>query len=82
MKTCKLFLLPVLESLEFGSQVIRYALIFVSAFFRQRASLRCEMVAMRSQLTFCERQWFCAIHAEDEAWHRCVLEPGDEGGEG
>jgi hypothetical protein len=27
-------------------------------------------------------QWFCAIHAEDEAWHRCVLEPGDEGGEG
>ena len=38
MKTSKLFLLPVL---------------FVSAFFRQRASLGCEMVAMRSQLTFC-----------------------------
>ena len=54
MKTCKLFLLPVLESLEFGSQVIRYALIFVSAFFRQRASLGCEMVAMRSQLSFYE----------------------------
>ena len=54
MKTLKLFLLPVLDSLEFGRQVIRYALIFVSAFFRQRASLGCEMVAMRSQLTFYE----------------------------
>jgi hypothetical protein len=38
MKTLKLFLLSVLESLEFGWQAIRYALIFVSAFFRQRAS--------------------------------------------
>ena len=54
MKTLKLFLLPVLDSLEFGWQVIRYALIFVSAFFRQRASLGCEMVAIRSQLTFYE----------------------------
>jgi hypothetical protein len=54
MKTLKLFLLSVLESLEFGRQVIHYALIFVSAFFRQRASLGCEMVAMRSQLTFYE----------------------------
>ena len=54
MKSLKLFLLPVLDSLEFGRQVIRYALIFVSAFFRQRASLGCEMVAMRSQLTFYE----------------------------
>src|SRR6516164_7256603 len=52
MKTLKLFLLSVLESLEFGWQAIRYALILVSAFFRQRASLGCEMVAMRSQLTF------------------------------
>ena len=52
MKTWKLFLLSVLESLEFGWHVIRYALIFVSAFFRQRASLGCEMVALRSQLTF------------------------------
>jgi hypothetical protein len=43
MKTLKLFLLPVLDSLEFGWRVIRYALIFVSAFFRQRASLGCEM---------------------------------------
>jgi hypothetical protein len=34
MKSLKLFLLRVLESLEFGWQVIRYALIFVSAFFR------------------------------------------------
>jgi len=27
-------------------------------------------------------KWFCAIHAENEVWHLCVLEPGDEGGEG
>jgi hypothetical protein len=27
-------------------------------------------------------KWYCAIHAENEAWHACVLEPGDEGGEG
>jgi hypothetical protein len=27
-------------------------------------------------------KWFCAIHAENEVWHHCVLEPGDEGGEG
>src|SRR5271167_2678636 len=26
-------------------------------------------------------RWFCAVHAEDESWHTCVLEPGDEGGE-
>jgi hypothetical protein len=26
--------------------------------------------------------WLCRVHAEDEAWHRCVFEPGDEGGEG
>ena len=54
MKTLKQFLLPVLESFEFAWQVIRYALIFVSAFFRQRASLGCEMVAIRSQLSFYE----------------------------
>ncbi|HEX8882380.1 MAG TPA: helix-turn-helix domain-containing protein, partial [Candidatus Acidoferrum sp.] len=54
MKTLKLFLLPVLESLEFSWQLVRYALIFVSAFFRQRTSLGCEMVAIRSQLTFYE----------------------------
>ena|SRR5580765_205850 len=54
MKSLKLFLLPVLDSLEFGWQFIRYALIFVSAFFRQRASLGCEMVAIRSQLNFYE----------------------------
>jgi hypothetical protein len=54
MKTLKQFLLPVLESFEFAWQVIRYALIFVSAFCRQRASLGCEIVAIRSQLTFYE----------------------------
>ena len=54
MKTLKLCLLPVLASLEFAWQVIRYALIFVSVFFRQRASLGSEIVAMRSQLSFYE----------------------------
>jgi hypothetical protein len=52
MKTLKLFFLSVLGFLQFGSQVIRYALIFASAFLRQRASLGCELVAIRSQLTF------------------------------
>jgi hypothetical protein len=27
-------------------------------------------------------RWFCTVHAVDETWHTCVLEPGDEGGEG
>ena len=27
-------------------------------------------------------KWFCETHAEDEHWHSCALEPGDEGGEG
>jgi hypothetical protein len=33
---------------------------------------------------FCERceRWFCAAHAQDDEWHGCSLEPGDEGGEG
>ncbi|PYV42193.1 MAG: hypothetical protein DMG06_14830 [Acidobacteria bacterium] len=48
----KLFFLSVLGFLQFGSQVIRYALIFASAFLRQRASLGFELVAIRSQLTF------------------------------
>jgi putative transposase len=52
MKTLKLFFLSLFESLRFGRQVMRYVLIFVSAFFRQRASLGCELVAIRSQLTF------------------------------
>jgi len=52
MKTLKLFFLSVLGFLQFGWQVIRYALIFASAFLRQRASLGCELVAIRSQLDF------------------------------
>ncbi len=27
-------------------------------------------------------KWFCVVHAEDEAWHRCELEPGDEAEKG
>jgi hypothetical protein len=26
-------------------------------------------------------QWFCAVHAEDDSWYTCVLEPGEECGE-
>jgi hypothetical protein len=52
MKTWKLFFLSVLGFLQFGRQVIRYALIFLSAFLRSRSSLGCELVAIRSQLTF------------------------------
>ena len=47
MKTLKLFLLPVLDSLEFGWRVIRYALIFVSAFFRQRGKRRLQDVLIK-----------------------------------
>jgi hypothetical protein len=33
---------------------------------------------------FCDRceRWFCSAHAQDEEWHTCGVEPGDEGGEG
>jgi len=75
MKTLRLFLLSVLESLEFGWQAIRYALILVSAFFRQRASLGCEMVAMRSQLTFFKE----SIRQKSQPrprFHRPIAAPG------
>ena len=52
MKALNLFFLSVLGFLQFGSQVIRYALVFLSVFFRSRSSLGCELVAIRSQLTF------------------------------
>jgi hypothetical protein len=29
----------------------------------------------------CER-WFCAAHFENDEWHICGFELGDEGGEG
>jgi len=33
---------------------------------------------------FCDRceRWFCAAHFEDDEWHTCGVEPGEEGGEG
>jgi hypothetical protein len=40
----------------------------------------CESVAT-IHCGICGR-WFCTVHAEDETWHACALEPGDEGGEG
>ena len=52
MKTLEIFFYPVLKSLYFGKQLLRYLWIFLSAFFRSRTSLGCELVAIRSQLTF------------------------------
>ena len=26
-------------------------------------------------------QWFCDSHAEDDQWHACMLNDGEEGGE-
>jgi len=37
--------------------------------------------AAASHCGICGR-WFCSAHAEDETWHICVVEPGEEGGEG
>jgi len=52
MKTIQNLCLLLLEFLQFGQEVILYALIFVSVFFCNRASIGCELVAIRSQLTF------------------------------
>ena len=52
MKTLETFFYPVLKSLCFGKQLLRYLMVFLSAFFRQSASLGCELVALRSQLKF------------------------------
>ena len=27
-------------------------------------------------------RWLCAAHAENEEWHHCAMNEGDEGGEG
>ena len=27
-------------------------------------------------------RWLCTVHADDETWHICAVDPGDEGGEG
>ena len=52
MKTLETFFYPVLKGLYFGKQLLSYLRIFLSAFFCQRASLGCELVALQSQLTF------------------------------
>ena len=52
MKILETFFCPVLKCLYFGKQLLGYLGIFLSAFFCQRASLRCELVALQSQLTF------------------------------
>ena len=52
MKTIQYLWRQLLELLRFGQAVLLYALIFISVFFRNRASLGCELVAIRSQLTF------------------------------
>ncbi len=43
MKTFQNLFRQLLEFLRFGQEVILYALIFVSAFFRKRASLGCRV---------------------------------------
>jgi hypothetical protein len=52
MKTIQYLYRQLPELLRFGQETILYALIFVSVFFRNRASLGCELVAVRSQLIF------------------------------
>jgi hypothetical protein len=52
MKTIQNPFRQLLEFLRFGQEAILYALIFVPAFFRNRPSLGCELVAIRSQPTF------------------------------
>ncbi len=54
MKTFQNLSRQLLECLRFGRQFISYVLIFASAFFRSRALLGCELVAMRSQLALCK----------------------------
>jgi hypothetical protein len=38
----------------------------------------------QSATIFCDKceRWFCAAHMQDDQWHSCHLEPGEEGGEG
>jgi hypothetical protein len=43
---------PLLAPLRLAKQLFSYLMIFLSAFFCTRASLGCELVAIRSQLTF------------------------------
>ena len=52
MKTIQYLCRQLLGFLRFGQEVILYAMIFISAFFRDQTSLGCELVAIRSQLTF------------------------------
>jgi putative transposase len=52
MKTLETLFHSVSESLRLVKQLFSYLRIFLSAFFRQHTSLGCELVALRSQLTF------------------------------
>ena len=52
MKTLETLFHSVSKSLHFVKQLFSYLMVFLSAFFRSRASLGYELVAMRSQLTF------------------------------
>jgi len=56
----------------------------------EEAKPSCEAVSRldepcnQSAAVFCDKceRWFCAEHMEDDQWHTCHLEPGEEGGEG
>jgi len=56
----------------------------------QKAKASCEGVSRLDEpcneaaSVFCDKceRWFCSAHAQDEDWHSCGIEPGEEGGEG
>jgi len=56
----------------------------------EEAKPSCEAISQldepcnQSAENFCDKcqRWFCAAHLQDDLWHACGLEPGDEGGEG
>jgi hypothetical protein len=56
----------------------------------EEAKPSCEAVSRldepcnQSAAIFCDKceRWFCAAHMQDDQWHACHLEPGEEGGEG
>ena len=57
MKTIQYLCRQLLGFLRFGQEVILYALIFISAFFRNRASLGYELVAIPKSAHLLQRKY-------------------------